>query len=277
MHESLSNKYICILFVIAFLNLNSRISAQECIGKNSTFKPGEELTYTASYNWFVVWTEVAEATLTIKDTVYKNVPAYQFKGVGKTYRKWDWIFKVRDKFETLIDKNTLRPITSSRHIREGNYRQNEYYIYNYVDTVAYAKNKTNDNPTSFDTIKFTSCSFDIMSAILYARNIDFSKHQIGDEIPMTILLDKELYPISIKYLGIEDRKVKNIGKFECIKFSVMLIAGETFKEGDNMIVWATNDKNKIVVYAESPIIIGEVNVRLAHVKNNRYPFTSLKN
>jgi len=267
--------YVGFKITFVVLLFCNHLIAQECIGKNSTFKSGEEITYIASYNLYVVWTEVAEATLTIRDTMYNNIPAYSFTGIGNTYKKWDWVFKVRDRFETLIDKNTLRPLTSMRHIREGHYRQNEFYIYNYEDTVAYGKNKTNDNQTTLDTIKFNSCSFDIMSALLYARNIDFSKHQIGDEIPMTILLDKELYPIHIKYLGIEEKKVKRIGKFECIKFAVMLIAGETFKEGDTMMVWATNDKNKIVVYAESPIIVGEVIVRLSHVKNNRYPFTSL--
>ncbi len=276
MPYQISNIYTGVLLIASFFLLNTYISAQECTGTNSTFKSGEEITYVASYNLFVVWTEVAEATLTIRDTMYNDIPAYQFTGVGNTYKKWDWVFKVRDKFETLIDKKTLRPLISSRHVREGNYKQNELYVYDYQDSVAYAENKTNENPTTNDTIKFPSCTFDIMSALLFARNIDFSKHQVGDEIPMTILLDKELYPITIKYLGIEEKKVKRIGKFECIKFAVMLIAGETFKEGDTMMVWATNDKNKIVVYAESPIIIGEVIVRLAHVKNNKYPITSKK-
>ena len=275
MLKLISNMYVGFKIAFVVLLFCNHLIAQECIGKNSTFKSGEEITYVASYNLYVVWTEVAEATLTIRDTMYNNIPAYSFTGIGNTYKKWDWVFKVRDRFETLIDKNTLRPLTSMRHIREGHYRQDEFYRYNYEDTVAYAKNKTNDNPTTLDTIKFNACSFDIMSALLYARNIDFSKHQVGDEIPMTILLDKELYPIHIKYLGIEEKKVKRIGKFECIKFAVVLIAGETFKEGDTMMVWATNDKNKIVVYAESPIIVGEVIVRLSHVKNNRYPFTSL--
>lgn len=276
MNNSVSRNLPSFLFFLLTLSLIHTGTAQECVGTNSTFKSGEELIYTASYNWFVIWTEVAEARLYIDDTTYNGIPAYRFRAEGRTYKKWDWIFKVRDRFETVVDKNTLRPLTSLRHIREGNYRQNEFYIYNYDDTVAYAKNKTNDNPTTLDTIKYTSCTFDIMSALLYARNIDFANHQIGDEIPVTILLDKELYPITIKYLGIEEKKIKHIGKFECIKFAVMLIAGETFKEGDTMLAWATNDKNKIVVYAESPIIVGEVNVRLAGIKNNRYPLTSLK-
>ncbi len=276
MFKILLKKIPLILILIIFFHLDYWASAQECTEKNTTFKSGEEITYSASYNWFIVWTDAAEATLSIRDTSFNNIPAYKFTAVGKTYKKWDWVFKVRDKFETFLDRETLKPLTSSRHIREGNYKQDEYYIYNNEKNIAYAENKTNDHQTTLDTIDYTPCTFDILSALLYVRNIDFSKYKIGDEIPLTILLDKELYPIKIKYLGVEDMKVKHIGKFECIKFSVLLIAGETFKEGDSMIAWATNDKNRIIVYAEAPIIVGSVKVRLSHVKNNRYPFTSLK-
>jgi hypothetical protein len=250
---------------------------QECTGSNTTFKPGEEITYIVSYDWFIVWTEVGEIKLTIDETTFKNKPAYEFVGLGETYKSWDWIFKVRDRFETVVDKNTLKPFSSSRDIREGRYRQNDKYLYNFQESVAYARNQTNDKPITIDTLPITSCTFDIMSALLFARNIDFSKHKIGDSIPIIIILDKESYPIYFRYLGIENYKLKHIGEFECIKFSVMLIEGEMFHEGENMTVWATNDKNHIVVYAESPILVGSVKVRIAEVKNNRYPFTSLKN
>ncbi|MBA7528689.1 hypothetical protein ES705_20877 [subsurface metagenome] len=267
---------VWLIPLILPLLFGSKLTAQECIGSNSTFKSGEEITYVASYSWFIVWTDVGQVKLTINETEFNGKPSYQFTGIGKTFKNWDWIFKVRDTFETTVDKNTLRPLSSGRNIREGNYRQEDYYIYNFDDTVVYAKNKTNENPTTLDTLQITPCTFDIMSALLYARNIDFSSYTIGDTIPVTVILDKELYPIYIRYLGIEDYKVKHIGKFECIKFSVMLIEGDMFHEGENMTIWATNDKNRIVVYAESPILVGSVKVRLAQVNNNRYPFTSLK-
>lgn len=122
----------------------------------------------------------------------------------------------------------------------------------------------------------TACSFDIISAVYYSRNLDFENMQIGEQIQMDIFLDQEIYPINFTYLGIETIKVKGIGHFECVKFSVMLIGGETFEEGDRMNVWATNDENRIPVYAESPIIVGSVKMRLRSVKKNRYTISSFK-
>jgi hypothetical protein len=224
----------------------------------------------------VIWTDVGEATLTVKEVKYRDTLAYELTGLGKTYKSWDWIFKVRDTFISIVEKSTLKPMYAGRDINEGNYRQLEKTWFKHNDTTSYSDKKTNKGPMKRDTVSITPCTFDIMSALYYARNLDFSHMSPGDIIPIDIFLDQELYPIYFRYQGVEDIKIKNIGKFECIKFSVMLIEGEMFHEGENMTVWATNDKNRIPVYAESPILVGSVKVRLSNVKNNRYPMTSFQ-
>jgi hypothetical protein len=278
MHKPLSFRIINSLSFTFFLLacINSLSIAQNCTSENFTFKPGEELVYIASYDWFIIWTEVGEVKMTITETEYKGKPVYHYQGLGQTFKNWDLFFKVRDKFETYVDKETLQPYVAVREIREGNYKQNDKYLFQYDKGLVYSENKTNDNPQTLDTLAIKSCTYDIMSALLYARNIDFSKYRIGDTIPLTIILDKELYPIYFRYLGIENYKVKHVGDFECIKFSIMTVEGEMFHEGENMTVWATNDKNRIVIFAESPVLVGSVRVQIADVKNNRYPFTSLK-
>jgi hypothetical protein len=254
------------------------VDAQDCRSKNITFLPEEELTYIVAYDWFVIWTEVGEITMKISEENYKNTPSYHFTAIGETFKTWDWIFKVRDKFETYVDKENLTPLYFGRNVREGNYRQVEKTWFNFLETdsLTYTEVTTNDNPTKKDTIPVPPCTFDILSGLLYARNIDFRNYRVGDTIPLNVVLDKELYPIYFRYLGVEEIKIKRIGTFECIKFSVMLIEGDMFHEGENMTVWATNDENRIPIYAESPILIGSVKVKISHVKNNRYPITSLK-
>jgi hypothetical protein len=261
---------------LVFTGSQNSSYAQECTASNSTFNIGEEITYVISYDWFVIWTEVGEVKLTITDTSFNGMPAYRFYALGETYKSWNWIFKVKDEFESIVDKNTLKPFSSHRNIREGKYRQWDNYTYHYEDSIAIATNSTNDNPVTTDTLPINPCTFDIMGALLYARNIDFSGFEVGDKIPVTVLLDKEAYPIYFRYLGIEDYKLKHVGTFECIKFSIMLIEGEMFHEGENMVVWATNDQNRIVIYAESPILVGSVKARISNIKNNRYPIKAKK-
>ncbi|MFW1485205.1 DUF3108 domain-containing protein, partial [Vibrio parahaemolyticus] len=65
-------------------------------------------------------------------------------------------------------------------------------------------------------LKVPNCIQDVLSAIYYARNIDFTKYQIEDKIPFTMYLDNEIYNLYIKYLGKETIKTK-YGKFNAIK------------------------------------------------------------
>lgn len=261
-------------FLIHIPELN--ISAQNCISANSTFKSGETVTYIVAYDWFVIWTDVGEITATITDTVYNGIPVYKFKGVGVTYKSWNKILRVRDEFVALVDKITLKPYLSYRIIRENNYRKYDSYRFDFKKSLAYANWSRDSIRFKTDTLAINSCTFDIMSALLYARNIDFSKYRVGDAIPIAVLLDNESFPIYLRYLGTEDYKLKHVGTFDCIKFRIMLVAGDMFKEGDSATIWVTNDKNRIVVHAESPIKVGSVKARVRKIRNNRYPVTSLE-
>ena len=56
--------------------------------------------------------------------------------------------------------------------------------------------------------------------------------------------------------------------------AVMLVAGSVFKGGENLTVWITNDRNKVPVFVETPIIVGSVKVRLQAYDNLKYPLDS---
>ncbi|MEL6142669.1 MAG: DUF3108 domain-containing protein, partial [Bacteroidota bacterium] len=100
---------------------------------------------------------------------------------------------------------------------------------------------------------------------------------IGQEIPIKILMDQEIYPLKIKYLGAEgNTKVKGQGRFKTQKFSPQLIAGEVFKEGDEMMIYVTDDENKIPVLIESPVSVGSVKAVLKSYRGLRYDLTAKK-
>jgi hypothetical protein len=220
---------------------------------------------------------VGEVKLTIEDSEYNGSPTFKMIGIGNTYKNWDWFFKVRDKYQCQIDKQTMKPFYFQRDIQEGNYKKYEYYNFNREKNISVSVHQTNQNPQGTDTLSINDCVFDVLSAFSYARNIDFNKHKSGDIIPISVVLDQEIYNIQLKYLGIERLKVKYAGEFECVKFSLSLIAGTMFDEGETMVVWATNDKNHLPVYIESPIIVGSIKVRVSNIKGNRYPFDSFVN
>ena len=57
--------------------------------------------------------------------------------------------------------------------------------------------------------KIPQCTQDVLSAIFFARNIDFSKYNPGDKIPFNMFLDDKVYNLYIKYIGKERVKDQN--------------------------------------------------------------------
>jgi hypothetical protein len=270
------NKFLQFAIIIVFI-FTTKAQAQEssCDIKNVTFSPGEKLSYVVSYNWFVVFAEVGLVDFTITEDKVNGEEIYKFTAAGKTFNWWDKVFRVRDTYETWIKKDNLRPIYFERNTREGDYKQHETYRF-VGDSIVYRKNNTYENPYSYDTIPITACSFDVLSALLYTRNIDYSKFKLNQKIPVSIVLDDKLYSLYFRFLGVEDKKVKDLGTFECLKFTLLLVEGTMFHEGEDMLLWVTNDKNHIPVYTESPILIGSIKAHITAIEGNRFPLTSKK-
>lgn len=269
-------RYIVIALLPLLLFLNSALSQDtvpSCYRTNNTYSSGEELSYTISYNWFVVFSEVGQVTMSIEDDKLFGHDAYHFVGAGKSYSWWDHFFKVRDRYETWIRKDNLRPLFFQRNNREGGFRQHETYTFE-GDSLIFRKNKVNDHPLRYDTLRIEPCAFDVMSALLFTRNLDYKHMKIGEKTPITVALDEKSYPLYFRYQGLENIGLKDLGTFECMKFTVLLVEGTIFHEGEDMILWVTNDKNRIPVYAESPILVGNIKARLTEIKGNKYPLTS---
>ncbi|RAJ04174.1 uncharacterized protein DUF3108 [Chitinophaga skermanii] len=236
-----------------------------CGIRNTSFKPGESITFKVYYNLGKMYVGAGEATFTCKLEKYNNRDVYHVIGDGKTFRAYDWIFKVRDRYESYIDTATLKPLRFIRNVNEGGYK-----IYN---NVAFDTEKNTATSTT-GTFNVPNCVQDVISSIYYARNIDFNKYKVGDKIPFNMFLDDEVYNIYIRYLGKEEVNTK-FGKFRAIKFKPLLIKGTMFTGGEQMNVWVSDDANKVPLRIESPISVGNIVVDMVAYANLRYGFSSL--
>jgi hypothetical protein len=270
-------KKLCHVIVIALLiSVTGQAQTNKsCKIVNTSFLAGEQTSYIISYNWFVIFSEVGTVSMNITSEKLFGFDTYHLSAEGKSYSWWDSFFKVRDKYETWVRQDNLRPLFFQRNTHEGDFRQHESYSFK-GDSVILRKSKVNEKGVRFDTMKIGPCTYDIMSSLLYARNFDFSNPKVGQKFPVAVALDNEVYDLYFRYQGLENVKIKELGTFECMKFSVMLVEGTMFHEGENMVLWVTNDKNHIPVYIESPILIGNIKARLVQIKGNRYPLTSKK-
>ena len=106
----------------------------------------------------------------------------------------------------------MQPLKFIRNVNEGGYKKYQNVTFNKTANTAV----TNDG-----VFKVPACVQDVVSAVFYARNIDFSKLRPNDKIAFSMFLDNEVYNMYIRYLGKETIKTK-YGKFSAIKFKPLL-------------------------------------------------------
>lgn len=236
-----------------------------CGVRNTSFQAGEVVTMKVFYNSLGIYIGAGEASFTTTLERFNGKTVYHCVGDGKSYSFFDNFFRVRDRYETYIDTSTMLPLKFIRNVDEGGYK-----IYNNVTFNQSAGTAVSTN----GVFKTPNCIQDVISAIYYARNINFDNYKPGDKIPFDMFLDDEVYHLYVRYLGKETVKTR-YGKFKAIKFKPLLIKGTMFKGGEKMTVWVSDDANHLPLRVESPISVGSIKVDMYGYKNLRYPLTSL--
>lgn len=254
----------------------SHLNAQDCgVTRELSFQANEEIDYVITYNWFLVWTDVGKVKFEVEDTTMNGKNLYRLIGTGTTFPFYDWFFQVYDVYQSWIDPKTFQPVYYHRDVDEDGYLIDIKYWYNQAENEVYSRVQKRQKPPKRDTLNLPDCTYDVMSVIYYARNIDFTKYEIDQKIPLKILLDNELTDVFLRYKGKEERKVRGVGRFKTLKFTGSLVAGDVFKGGEDLVLWVSDDKNRIPLWIEAPIIVGTVKARLVGFKGLKYPLSSM--
>jgi hypothetical protein len=254
-----------LIALMAFSNKAETHYQEICNVENNAFKAGEKVTFSVYYAVAGIYVNAGIATFTNTLETLNNKPVFHIVGEGNTNSSYDWIYKVRDKYETYIDTATMQTLKFVRNVNEGGYKKYQNVAFNKTANTAV----TNDG-----VFKVPACVQDVVSAVFYARNVDFSKLRKDDRIGFSMFLDNEVFNMYIRYLGKEVIKTK-YGKFNAIKFKPLLLKGTIFEGGEHMTVWVTDDANHIPVRIESPIVVGKVKIDMMNYENIRHPMDAL--
>ena len=167
-----------IISAVALVGLFSAFSTQQQIAIGQTtektefrkieseaYKPGEVLEYRLHNGVINAGTARLEVNKLDKKIAGREV--YHVVGTGKSKGAFDWFFKVRDRYETYIDKKTLLPLKFIRHVREGGYKYDNEVIF---------KHYKNEAVGTYKTVEIPKGVQDVLSAIYKTRSINFSKY-----------------------------------------------------------------------------------------------------
>ena len=250
-------KKLSILVLFFSIGIHTVVAAQKKLRsiKNDSFKPGEILKFRIHYGFM----DAGEAILEVKNDLknFGGRDCYHVVGTGNTVGAFDWFFKVRDRYESVVDKDAMIPWMFIRRVNEGGYIINQNVSFNHYKDSAYSEKKTISIPENTQ---------DLISAFYYARTLDFANAKEGDIFPIMGYLDDATIPLNLKFLGREEVKTKK-GTFRCVKFRPMLQEGRVFKDQEDMTVWISDDNNRIPVRVQTDILIGSIKMDLVGFEN----------
>jgi hypothetical protein len=143
-------KFLLLIF-IAFASFQSY--AQELpFVKEPVFQAGEVLQYKLKYGFVTA----AEGTLKVLETELKfdGKPTYRLSVDGVTSGTFDVFYKIRDHYDSYIDKKNLKPYFYQENIREGSYRRQDKARFNQEGKKVVANKGTFNTPTqqTFDLV-----------------------------------------------------------------------------------------------------------------------------
>ena len=82
----------------------------QCVSSVSSFYAGEKLNYKALYTWGFIWVHAANVRFSVTSQKVGPVQMYALTAKATSLKAFDWFFKVRDYFQSLVTSDKLTPV-----------------------------------------------------------------------------------------------------------------------------------------------------------------------
>jgi len=119
-----------LLFLFSILSFIQPKDSGLCNQTNTAYLVGEKINYTIFYNVIGLYVNAGKTDFTVQSSTWNGSEAFIFTANGRSNSNYDWIFKVRDKYESVVDNKTLLPYQFTRKINEGSFHHNETLLFN---------------------------------------------------------------------------------------------------------------------------------------------------
>ena len=175
----------------------------------------------------------------------------------------DLFFKIRDRYESRINSQSLLPSYFKRDIIEDNYKINQLYFFNH---------KKNTAKTQKGEYSIKSKTQDMLSAIFFGRSLSSNFLKRKDPFFINLFIDEKNYKMKIRYLGSEILNTE-LGKIRCIKLKPTVIVGRVFNKPDDLTIWVSDDKNHLLIRLEMNILVGGIKADIKTAENIKFPLS----
>jgi hypothetical protein len=215
---------------------------------NTAFTSGEYLRFDVKYGFVTA----GEARMIVTDTLFNGRKCHRVEFTLNTKPFFDAFFKIRDKYLTYIDSAGLFPWRFEQHIREGGFSR---------DFTADFDQRSHIATTSEGKYSIPPYVHDMMSALYYARTINYTGFSAGQKIHLQNFYKDSTYDLDVKFKGRQEADV-DAGKFNCVIIEPLAKEGGLFKSDGKVYVWMSDDERRIPVNVSTKIAIGSIESEL---------------
>jgi hypothetical protein len=218
--------------------------------ENNAYGFGEKLEYKVGYKFITAGTGFFEI---MPEPVEKfGRSCYDIRFAVNSLKSLEWIYKVRNRYTSLVDVGAIFPWEFTQKNREGNYKRDFKAVFDPY------KNKAVTKDSIYDTPEYVH---DVVSAFYYVRTMNLQKMNKGDRIYLKNFFDDTTYNLGVEVMGRETIDV-DAGEFKCVVIKPLVMEGGLFKSEGHIYIWLTDDERKIPVKVATKILIGYVGAEL---------------
>lgn len=211
------------------------------------FRAGESLKFSVQYGFINAGSAYLEVP---KLEDWNGRQVYYLVARAESNAFFSRFYKVRNRIESLWDREGRFSWRYAENRREGHYRTQSEILFDHVRHEAhYQDGRTFPIPPRVQ---------DALSSFYYTRT---QALPIGGSIVFDYHASRKSQPLEVRILG-RERVQTPAGSFSCVAVEPLLKAGGIFKNKGRLVIWLTDDERRIPVLMRSKVLIGSISVVL---------------
>lgn len=226
------------------------------------FAPGETLTYDVSWSVFPAGKVVA----TLINPGKNPAAGYEVKTTAQSQGFVSLLYDVRDEFHSFFDPQTLCSRRISKRVNEGRRHKETEIKFDYPRRLAVLdeRDPTRPNaPPKHDENVIPACVEDVVSAFYFLRNQPL---QLGQKIKLAVNDGARTTDVVVE---VEERGQIQTGLGNRTALRVEpKVFGELYKRKGRMLIWFSDDKQRLPLRIQMTISVGSITGKLVSVKSS---------
>ena len=234
------------------------------IEPNRSLREGERLVYDVT--WLGI--RAGQATMEVRgETKLNGQPAVHLVTTARSSPLISSIYLVEDRSESYLGLDPMRALRFEKHLREGRYRhdsQTEFdhragvATFRYLDFSPVPKGISSleeaEKFGKYVTQEFplTSGSLDELSLLYYVRSLPLA---VGATLTAKVFASRKNWDLEVRVLGRETLDTV-LGRRETLMVEPLLKFEGVFQQKGRVIVWLTDDAERVPVLMKSQIKVG---------------------